>query len=275
MNLFYRVLVILSYLLVVLGLVAPVTFVAELPGPVLNVLDKQKDSEIIQIEDKTLTDPTTSVKSSTTTDESKLLMLTVSVYGGPQRYLGFIQIIWQFFNQDNAILPTEMVYPLDETSSENDEKTQSQMEGAQSSAVTAALSYLGKSSQDYNVNISVEEVGGPSAGLIFALGIVDKIQVQNGQSSFIGKHIIAGTGTIGEDREVGAIGGINQKLTAAHNNGATLFLMPESNCSGVDHFSYSNMRIVPVETLDEAVDVIKLYNQDPNASFPTCANQTQ
>jgi Lon-like protease len=102
-------------------------------------------------------------------------------------------------------------------------------------AKTDAGPYIGvylteKYSFPFPVKVQLQDVGGPSAGMMFALGIIDKLTPGplNG-----GKHI-AGTGTISAFGVVGAIGGIRQKMYGARAAGATYFLAPASNCGGSD-----------------------------------------
>ena len=81
----------------------------------------------------------------------------------------------------------------------------------------------------FDVKISLDKVGGPSAGMMFALGIVDTVTPGDLTG---GKHV-AGTGTITPDGAVGPIGGIGQKMVGARSGGATMFLAPAANCDDV------------------------------------------
>jgi PDZ domain-containing protein len=82
----------------------------------------------------------------------------------------------------------------------------------------------------FPVKIQLQDVGGPSAGMMFALGIIDKLTPGSLNG---GKHV-AGTGTITAFGSVGAIGGIRQKMYGARAAGAKYFLAPASNCGGSD-----------------------------------------
>ena len=84
-----------------------------------------------------------------------------------------------------------------------------------------------KNTYPFTVRIQLNSVGGPSAGLMFALGIVDKLTPDD----LTGGKAIAGTGTITATGEVGPIGGIAQKLLGARQTGATVFLVPAGNCA--------------------------------------------
>jgi Lon-like protease len=102
----------------------------------------------------------------------------------------------------------------------------------------------------FTVDISVGNIGGPSAGMMFALGIIDKLTKDN----LTGGKFIAGTGEINAAGQVGAIGGIQQKLVAARSAGATIFLTPAGNCANTAGAVPAGLRIVKVATLSAAVD---------------------
>jgi PDZ domain-containing protein len=121
---------------------------------------------------------------------------------------------------------------------------------------------------DYPVKVSISlgDVGGPSAGLMFALGILDKLE----PGSMTGGRFIAGTGTIDADGAVGPIGGITQKLIAAKRNGATVFLVPEGNCGEAVSGAPSGLRLVKVATLKGAVaELSKLRSGARTTPCPT------
>lgn len=99
------------------------------------------------------------------------------------------------------------------------------------------------------VDFELDEVGGPSAGLMFALGIVDELT----PGSIAGDRHVAGTGTITAEGQVGPIGGIRQKLAGAEASGAQLFLAPEGNCAEVQGHVPDGLTVVSVATLDDAV----------------------
>jgi PDZ domain-containing protein len=103
------------------------------------------------------------------------------------------------------------------------------------------------------VSIDGQAVGGPSAGMMFALGIYDVMT----PGSLTNGATIAGTGTIDPDGVVGPIGGIQQKLVGARNAGARVFLTPGSNCAEARRAIPSGLRLVRVDTLDGAVHVLE------------------
>ena len=101
----------------------------------------------------------------------------------------------------------------------------------------------------FTIKIGLNGVGGPSAGLMFALGILDRLTPDN----LTGGATIAGTGEIEADGTVDPIGGIQQKLVGARQAGATTFLVPTANCSEAAQAVPSGLRLVKVASLSEAV----------------------
>jgi Lon-like protease len=118
----------------------------------------------------------------------------------------------------------------------------------------------------FKVEISLKDVGGPSAGLMFALGIVDKLT----PGSLTGGRYIAGTGTIDDQGEVGEIGGITQKMAGARRNGATVFLSPAKNCAQAKATKPDGLRLVKVATLDRAVTALDDLRAGRTADLPHC-----
>ena len=100
------------------------------------------------------------------------------------------------------------------------------------------------------VTISLRDVGGPSAGLMFALGIIDKL----GKDSLTGGRTVAGTGEISNDGKVGPIGGVTEKLLAAKGAGAAVFLVPTDNCGALKGDpNLKGITLIKVGTLKEAL----------------------
>lgn len=117
----------------------------------------------------------------------------------------------------------------------------------------------------FEISFGLQDVGGPSAGLMFSLGIVDKLTAENLAN---GKHI-AGTGTIDPDGKVGPIGGIRQKLAGAADAGAELFLMPKAHCEEAQGHIPDGLTVIPVETISDAVAGIQAWKE--GKPLVTCA----
>jgi Lon-like protease len=101
----------------------------------------------------------------------------------------------------------------------------------------------------FNVTIQVGDIGGPSAGLMFALGIIDKITPDN----LADGRFIAGTGEIEANGTVDPIGGIQQKMIGARQAGATVFLAPAANCTDTSGAVPAGLRVVKVYSLAGAI----------------------
>ena len=106
---------------------------------------------------------------------------------------------------------------------------------------------------DVTVNYNLNDIGGPSAGMIFSLAVIDKLSP--GQLN--GGHKVAGTGTIAEDGTVGPIGGITHKIEGARDGGAELFLAPEKNCAEATKADAGDMTVASVSNIDDAISVME------------------
>lgn len=118
---------------------------------------------------------------------------------------------------------------------------------------------------DVKIGIDPAQVGGPSAGLAFALGIVDQLT----PGDLTGGKTVAVTGTIDGFGHVGPIGGIQQKIAGAQKAGATVFLAPASECADARSVAPSSMTLVRVTTLSSALDALAAINSG-TGSFPRC-----
>jgi PDZ domain-containing protein len=121
----------------------------------------------------------------------------------------------------------------------------------------------------FDVRLNLDQnIGGPSGGLMFALGIFDVLT----PGSLTDGKVIAGTGEITAQGTVGEIGGIQQKLVGAQHDGARLFLVPADNCAEAvrGHYDPDKMRLVKVTTLEEAIGDVQAWVKDPDAKLARC-----
>jgi PDZ domain-containing protein len=124
---------------------------------------------------------------------------------------------------------------------------------------------------DFPFDVSIrlgEEIGGPSAGLIFSLGVYDTLT----PGALTSGSEIAGTGTISGSGRVGPIGGIQQKIVAAANAGAKIFFVPPANCDSAlsADVTKEQIKLVKAPTMHSAVESLKAYARDKNADLPAC-----
>lgn len=121
------------------------------------------------------------------------------------------------------------------------------------SSPSIGISVADSFTKPFEIDIDLNNVGGPSAGLAFTLGIIDKLTDGN----LTGGLTIASTGTIDADGKVGVIGGVQQKEAAVKANGAVAFLVPAGNCAEAMKEKPKGLKLVKVSTLTDAVDAIK------------------
>jgi PDZ domain-containing protein len=312
-------------MLLTLGvMVAPVPYVVLQPGPTWDTLGEGTNGgPVIEIDgDAEISEGT-----------GELHLTTVSV----QPDISLLDAIYAWFDDDEAVVPEDLVYPPEQSREEVEQRNAEQFSRSQSDAEVAALSYLGYPSvvtvarvvdgtpaagvleggdvitsvdgtevteatelqelitahpvgatltfgylrdgepgtaeittaavgdgddtprigvevthevdAPFELHIELERIGGPSAGLMFALGIIDKLEPDD----LTGGEIIAGTGSIDGEGDVGPIGGIPQKLVAARDLDATAFLVPSANCAEARANAQPGLTLVKVDTLEEAL----------------------
>jgi len=302
-------------------LAAPIPYVVLGPGPTVDTLGRQDDKEVIQVSG-----------TETSGSAGQLRLTTVGV----QPDVKLLSAIAGWFSSDEAVVPYELIYPPGQTQQQVEERNAEDFAASQTSAETAALRELGypvqvvvknvtagapsdgilkvgdvvtsvdgkpvptassltalvrarpagsrleigytrdgasatatvvsastdnspprigveieqRQPHPFELKIDLGDIGGPSAGLMFALGIIDKLRTDE---DLTGGKIIAGTGTINDEGEVGPIGGIPQKLVGARNAGAKFFLVPADNCEEAVRNAQPGLPMARVGTLDEAL----------------------
>ena len=321
----------------VAGAQIPVPYVGLGPGPVFNTL-----GTVVPGDAKA--DPIITITGTTTYPaDGRLDLTTVSVFGATQQRIDLGTALRYWLDGDFAVVPSEIIYPEDQSPEEVEEQVAEEMRQSQESAVTAALRELdvpvkiavvvadvvaagpsggtlkaddvitaidGKAIADaaelrtalrsrrpgdtvrvgykrgadaaeatlrtassgdaenravigvelredrtypFTVSLRTDDVGGPSAGLMFALGIIEQLT----PGSMTGGVHVAGTGTITDDGEVGAIGGIQQKLVAARRAGARHFLVPAGNFEAAERTRPDGLTLHRIATLDDALEALR------------------
>jgi PDZ domain-containing protein len=118
-----------------------------------------------------------------------------------------------------------------------------------------------------DVKIQLDNVGGPSAGQMFALGIIDKLT----PGELNGGAHVAGTGTIDNEGNIGPIGGIQQKMFAARSAGADWFLAPAANCDEVTGHIPAGLTVFAVKKLTDSLKALDVVSHKGDTSaLPTC-----
>nr|WP_202501963.1 S16 family serine protease [Streptomyces sp. SID5785] len=236
---------------------APLPFAVAQPGPTTNVLGTSDGKPVIEVSGAPVRD---------TGGELRAVTILAT---GPDATLHLGGLLDAWWRDDRAVMPKDSVYPEGDSTREIEQHNQQEMKGSQDAATEAALGYLGKDSGKVKVALQLGDVGGPSAGLLFSLGIVDMLDGDGAGGDLTGGRSIAGTGTIDDDGRVGAVGGVSLKVQAAHRDGATVFLVPKAECGDAKASAPASMRLIPVTTLKGAVDGLTALRKG-SGSVPTC-----
>ncbi|MFB9734530.1 S16 family serine protease [Streptomyces thermocoprophilus] len=236
---------------------APLPFVLAQPGMTANVLGDNKGTPVITISG-----------APTRRTSGELRMVTIEATP-PDARISLGDVVDGWFAKDRAVMPVDSVYPGGGDLKEIEQHNTREMEESQSRATSAALGYLRLSEKDVKVDLTLEDVGGPSAGLLFSLGIIDKLDGDGSGGDLTGGRVIAGTGTISPDGNVGAVGGVALKTQAARRDGATVFLVPKAECDDAKAELPKGLRLVPVTTLKGAVDALVALAKG-KGTVPSC-----
>ncbi|MEV5848155.1 S16 family serine protease [Streptomyces sp. NPDC051985] len=235
---------------------APLPFSVAQPGMTANVLGDNQGTPVITI-----------AGAPTRTTSGQLRMTTIEATG-PDARVSLSDVLGNWFRTDRAVMPRDAVYPSGNSVKEVEQHNTEQMEQSQDAATQAALKYLDLSAGKVKVTLKLADVGGPSAGLLFSLGIIDKLDGNGSGGDLTAGKNIAGTGTISADGTVGAVGGVALKTQAARRDGATVFLVPRDECADAKAELPKGLRLVPVTNLKGAVsDLVAL---EKGKRVPSC-----
>ncbi|WP_406286278.1 PDZ domain-containing protein [Embleya sp. NBC_00896] len=240
-------------ILCVFAFVVPMPYILITPGATADTLGDDAGRPVVEISGPVTVYPTT----------GHFLLTTIHASGrDDERRLA--SLIGAWWDSEEAVVPKKSVYPEGKSIEQVVESNVKDMVKSQDSATMAALKYLDKSPEQVKVTLHLTDVGGPSAGLFFALGIVDKLT----EGQLTGGRTIAGTGAIDANGKVGEIGGLPMKLLAAKRDGATVFILPKGECKEADRAGDNGLRLIPVETLSGAVDALNALNT--GGKVPSC-----
>jgi PDZ domain-containing protein len=241
-------LIALAALAVIWSSTQQLPFVIVKPGPAYNVLGEVNGKEVLEIA------PAFEDQSTGAID-----LLTISEYGMPGETPYLWDLMLAFFSEDSAIYPLEMFYPVGVGPKQMMDEITKDFESSQENSIAAAGTVIDSKVLDsHKVTFGLEQVGGPSGGLAFTLGIIDKLS----SGSLTGGKRIAVTGTIDADGTVGSIGGIRQKVFSAVNSGDKFLLIPIDNCEDLSSSHLAKIRVVPVATLSDAMQALKVISSD-------------
>ncbi len=158
---------------------APLPFSVAQPGMTADVLGENKGQQVITISGAPVRETT-----------GQLRMTTIEATS-PDTRVNLPQVIDSWFRTDEAVMPRDAVYPSGDDVREIEQYNQKQMKESQDEATRAALTYLGRENEGIDVTLKLADVGGPSAGLLFSLGIVDKLDGDGSGGDLTGGRVVA------------------------------------------------------------------------------------
>jgi PDZ domain-containing protein len=254
-----RTLAVCSVLVVALlavAAIAPLPFTIAYPGLTANVLGSVNGQRVITVSG-----------AETRAPSGELRMVTIEATA-PNTSVHLADAVKAWFDTRETVLPRDAVYPAGRSTRQVEQQNAQQMRQSQDAATTAALGRLNLSPSRVKVTLKLADVGGPSAGLMFSLGIIDLINGTGRGGDLTAGRSIAGTGTITDDGTVGAVGGVALKEQAAKRDGASVFLVPRAECAAATAVLPSGLRLVPVTTLDGALNALDTLGK--GGTPPTC-----
>lgn len=236
---------------IVLALFAPMNFVIITPGDPSPLFPK-----ILSInETNNLKDSDGAGVVKSYPANGQLYLLTILVTNPDTEVLGAaISGCWVW--GDCVVVPRSAIYQKDTSTEKEVKASKKEMDTSQNIALTAARGQLAtrfpevdlSQVRDSTVKVSLKNTGGPSGGLIFALGIVELFT----PTDILQGRKIAGTGTISATGEVGPIGGVVEKIIGAKKVGAELLFVSKANCDDLPQ-TVEGISVIAVETLDQVV----------------------
>ncbi|MFJ1755233.1 hypothetical protein [Kitasatospora sp. NPDC088134] len=233
----------------------PLPFTLETPGDTADVLGAYKGRRVITV---------TGAQQRATSGQLRLVTINATP---PEQRNSLWDALDAWVDRKQAVVPTDEVYPQSDPKQAN-KVTQQQMTQSQDSATLAALGYLHLSPDQVKVTIDLGDIGGPSGGQMLALGIVDKLAGDGRGGELTGGKTVAGTGTVSADGRIGEVGGVPLKTQAAARDGATVFLLPRSECTQGKVNTPAGLRLVPVDTLADSIAALQALNS--GGAVPHC-----
>ncbi|CAN2176759.1 Peptidase S16, Lon proteolytic domain containing protein [Candidatus Nanopelagicaceae bacterium] len=247
-------------LLIIAPLIAPVNFVIVQPGPATDLFPK-----LLKIK-----------KSNATSypADGSMYLLTIYVSNPDAKIFG-IEVVSCWARPDCVVIPRSVYYDRDATTEKEEKSGKRDMKKSQSSAVLAAKALVKKyypqvpvdQLSDSSIDVTLENTGGPSGGLIFSLGIVELLT----EANLLQGRKIAATGTISPSGKVGPIGGVEEKILGAKRVGATLLFVSKENCNEVP-VAVTDLQVIAVSSLDEAYKYLLEPKKANSSGVLGCTN---
>jgi PDZ domain-containing protein len=253
----------LFFFVIALPLVTPVNFVVIQPGEAAPLFPK-----ILKINKEY------QQRIATYKPDGQMYLLSIWVSNPDAKVLG-AEIVQCWVRSDCAVIPRSAVYEKGTDTKTEVKKATAQMKESQNTAIVAAKSLLAKNFPEVEtselgtgaLNVSLKNTGGPSGGLIFALGLTELLTPED----LLQGRKVAASGTVSNSGKVGPIGGIAEKVIAAKEAGAELLFMSRDNCEDLPT-DVSGISVIAVATLQDALNHLRKPLDSSSAGVIGCTN---
>ena len=255
-----RLLTLFFALLFLVPLVTPVNFVIIQPGegtPLFPKVLKVKSADV-----------------KTYAPHGQIYLLSIWVSTPDAKILG-AEALGCWVRAECVVFPRSVIYQRNTSAVKEEKKALKEMKISQSDAMTATKKYLAQhypsidtsKLSDSSLKVSLPNVGGPSGGLIFTIGLIDLLTPED----ILQGRKVAGSGTISANGTVGPIGGISEKIIAAKKAGATVLFASRDNCDEIAR-DVTGISVVAISTLDEALDYLQMTPTSNFRGVSGCTN---
>ena len=206
--------------------------------------------------------------------DGQMYLLSIWVTN-PESWIFGAQVVQCWIKKDCVVIPRSVIYKKNATNKVQLKSGKLEMVHSQSAALIATKKLFGKyypeislkNVDDSSLKVSIENTGGPSGGLIFALGLSELFSPDD----LLQGRKIASTGTISGDGKVGSIGGVEEKIVAAKNAGVSLIFVPKANCNEIPK-NVHGVGVIAVSTLEEAFSSLKVAKGSNFQGVQGCTN---
>lgn len=255
-----RLLSLFFALFFLLSLVTPVNFVLIQPGEGTPLFPK-----VLQVKKE---------DAKTYKPHGQIFLLSIWVSSVDAKILG-AEALACWVRAECVTFPRSVIYKENTTAVKEEKKALAEMKVSQSDAMLATKKYIAKNFpgvdtsnlSDSSVKVSLPNVGGPSGGLIFSIGLIDLLTPED----ILQGRKVAGSGTISANGTVGPIGGISEKIIAAKKAGATILIASRKNCDEIPE-KVTGISIIAISTLDEALDYLRKPKTSNYRGVSGCTN---
>lgn len=235
-----------------LAFIAPAPFTMLAPSTAQHIFPK-----LVSYSDTSLVHP----------PKGNFYLLSISVTD-PDVFIPGAAYIGGWIKGDISVIPQSILFPKSTDFKKVQAENRKDMKVSQNTAAQVALDYVVKkfprnfterTPRYDDIRFDIRRTGGPSAGFVFALSLVDLLTKED----LLQGRKIAATGTISRGGYVGIVGGVQEKLVSVARAGVQLVLIPSDNCRDISSVP-AGLTVVPVSTLDEAVRVL-LGEKEPRS----------